>query len=399
MGSHCPALNQNSFKVMHTESQPAAAFAVSSSPGADAIQPSIPRLPDPACPSGLAIDSISRNLIVFSAPGFGRLMQFFVIRHVVSYWYVPVRSGVMVCSRVFAVTTLLLLLPGCALFVADGAKESRLTSVFPWTKPRVEADDGVPILTMARLEASIVTRPANDPRIRRYVWEELDESGLMSPDIRQRLNDSGFRIGVAGSATPWALQSLARESVMALRSAEEQSGAQSMPSANQTALGPEFSLMQNGKSILEVQSQLDVQRLPLSQIADLAQLRDRTGLRCVFEITLKELNDDWVLLSILPQVHAGAAAPRLSIDETSEQLPVRQNVIPMYEQQFTVKLLTGEVAVIGWHESADWNPGRLFFQPDSGSSASERVLMIRMVGIEKRKGQSDPAFRLGAYDK
>ena len=266
----------------------------------------------------------------------------------------------MFCARVMAVATMLLLLPGCALLVADGARESGLTSAFPWSKHKTVADgDSVPILTMVRLEASIVTRPANDPKIRRYVWEELDESGLMSPDIRQGLNNSGFRIGVAGSATPWALQSLAHDSVMAHRSAEEQSVAQSVLSTNQTALGPEFSLMQNGKSILEVQSQLDVQRLPLNQIADLASLRDRTGLRCVFEISVKELKDDWVLLSILPQVHAGTSAPRLSIDGTSEQLPVRQNVIPLYEQQFTVKLLTGEVAVIGWHESTDWNPGSL----------------------------------------
>ncbi len=306
----------------------------------------------------------------------------------------------MLYARSLAVATMLLLLPGCALFVSDGAKDSKMVSVFPWQRQKAAADDpDQPILKMVRLEASIVTRPANDPRIRRYVWEELDESGLMSPDIRQRLNDSGFRIGVAGSATPWALQSLARDAVMVRRSTDEQSSAQSTLSMNQTALGPEFSLMQKGKCFLEIQSQLDLQRIPLSQIAELASLRDRTGLRCVFEISVTELNDDWVLLSVLPQIHTGTATHRLSTDGMSEQLPVRQNLISLYEQQFTVKLLTGEVAVVGWHESADWKPGRLFFQPESGSSASERLLMIRMAGIEKRKGQSDPRFRLGAYDK
>lgn len=181
----------------------------------------------------------------------------------------------MLFKRSLTIATMLLLLPGCALFVADGAKDSGIASAFPWQKQKTEADDpNQPILKMTRLEASIITRPANDPKIRRYVWEELDESGLMSPEIRQRLNDSGFRIGVAGSATPWALQSLARDAVKVQRSSDEQASAQSMLSMNQTSLGPEFSLMHKGKSFLEIQSQLDLQKIPLSQISELASLRD-----------------------------------------------------------------------------------------------------------------------------
>lgn len=252
----------------------------------------------------------------------------------------------------------------------------------------------MPILRMARLEASIVSRPCNDARIRQYVWEELDESGLMAPDLRQRLNENGFRIGVAGSIAPWALQSLARESVTVHRAGNEQQMAAAM---EQTSVGPAFSLMQNGTSLLELQSQLDVDRLPLSKIQELSSLRDRTDLKCIMEVSVRELNEDWVLLNVLPQIHVGSSTARLSISGASEQLPVRQNIVPLYEKQFTVKLLTGEVAVIGRYDSEDWNLGRLFFQPDSGSSGSERLLMIRMVGIDKLQGQSDPAFRLGNY--
>lgn len=299
--------------------------------------------------------------------------------------------------RVGIVATFLLLLPGCALFVADaetdGVKKSALSGGFPWAKRRSvaieELDENVPILKMVRLEASIVTRPANDPKIRRYVWEELDESGLMSPEVRTRLNDNGFRVGVAGSATPWAIQSLARDARVAYRSEDEQFSAQA---TTQTALGPSFSLMTNGKSLLEIQSQVDVQKIPLNQIEELATLRDREGLRCVFEVSIKEMNDDWVLLNVVPQIHAGASTARLSVSGVSEQLPVRQKVIPVYSQQFTVKLLAGEVAVIGRHESAAWNLGRLFFQPDTGSSASESLLMIRMAGVDKLRGQSDTSF-------
>jgi hypothetical protein len=304
----------------------------------------------------------------------------------------------MLHARV-CVVAMLMLLPGCALMKSDGS-ESPSLSLLHWGKGRsADEIDSAPVLPMARLEASIASRPENDMRVRQLIWKELDESGLMSPDNRQRLNQSGFRVGVAGSATPWALQSLAKEATAASRTSESQ-----QPLAMQTqdgvdALGPSFSVMQGGKSLLEVQSQLDPQRIPFSEIPDLASLRDRSGLRCVFEVSVKELNDDWALLSFLPQLHAGAVTTRLAIDGISSQLPVRQNIIPLYDQQFTVKLHTGEVAVIGRHETDDWNPGRLFFKPESGSSASERLLMIRFSGVEKVRGQRDPSFRVGAYDK
>ena len=325
----------------------------------------------------------------------------------------------MVLPRICVVATLLLL-PGCALFGSDESKNASLSAAIPWgqlftgdrsdvnslpaplpwSRRKADAqDDTSTILLMARLEANIATRPANDPCIRSLVWEELDESGLMSPENRQRLNLSGFRVGVAGSATPWALQSLAREATVAGRSTDAQQSIPEMSHSGMMALGPVFSVMQNGKSLLEVQSQLDPQTIPLSRIPDLASLRDRSGLRCVFEVSVKELNDDWALLSVLPQIHAGAATTRLSINGTSNQLPVRQNIVPLYDQQFTVKLHTGEVAVIGRHDSGDWNPGRLFFQPDSGTSASERLLMIRLAGVDKVRGQSDASFRVGAYNK
>jgi len=295
------------------------------------------------------------------------------------------------------VATLLLLLPGCALFVSDAETPKSPVALFPWSRAKgVAEQDNAPFLKMARLEASIVSRPVNDATICRYVWEELDESGPMAPEVRQKLNDCGIRIGVAGSTTPWALQSLAREAVLARRSDNEQQLADSgMP----TSLGPSFSLMTNGRSLLEVQSDLDGSSLPLNQIAELTTIRNRTGLRCVMEVSVRELTDDWALLNVVPQIHTGAATTRLSVSGTSEQLPVRQNIISFYEHQFTVKLLTGEIAVIGRQESSQWNLGKLFFQPDSGSSGSEKLLVIRMAGVDRLKGKSDPSIRLDSYGK
>ena len=297
-----------------------------------------------------------------------------------------------------AAATLMLLLPGCALFQANGEGSSSIASPREWFGKESEADDG-PTLNTARLEASIVTRPAHDERIRQHVWLELDESGLMAPDRRQRLNQSGFRVAVASGTAPWALQSLAREALAALRSTEGQASPDSHMHDQFSAMGPAFSVMQNSKSLIEVQSQLDSTSLPLKELPELALLRDQSGLRCVMEVSVKELTDDMVVLSVLPQIHLGANTTRLSINGSMEQLPVRQNIVPLYDQQFTVRLHTGDIVVIGQQRSETWNSGRLFFEPLSGSAATERLLMIRLAGVDQMKGQSDSSFRLGAYDK
>lgn len=304
----------------------------------------------------------------------------------------------MVCSRRSAIAALLMSASGCNLFRSVGTEDSMLNSLFPGGESTdARGDVNVPTLSTVRLDATIASRPVGDPKIRKLVWEELDESGLMTPEQRRALNDSGFRIGVAGSSTPWALQSLARDALVADRGEDGTAG----PVVSETPggpLGPSFTLMQNGKSYLEIQGQLDEARLPLARIPQLASLRDRQGLRCVIELTAREIAEDWVLLTLLPVVYSGTSTLRLTIQDNTEKLPMRQNTLPLYEHQVTVRLLAGEVAVVGRSASGDsdsWNLGNLFFAPEEGGAATERILMIRMAGVEKLRGQSDPTFRLG----
>lgn len=302
----------------------------------------------------------------------------------------------MTSARLCATALLLLSAPGCALFFGDSKGQSKLTAAFPWSRNEsAPADeDSTPVLSVARLEASIVSRPASDSRIRRLVWEELDESGLMAPDLRQRLNSNGFRVGVAGSATPWALQSLAHDAAAATRTSDS---TQSEMRVGSESLGPAFDLMQNGKSLLEIHSATGPDLVSLQDIPALAGIRDRSSMKCVFEVVAREITNDGVLLSVLPQIHTGAATTRLSISGMSEQMPVRQNIVPLYEQQFSIRLHPGEVAVIGRQESdSELTVGRLFFHPHADGTAEERLLMLRFVGVEKLRGQSDPTFRLNA---
>ena len=310
----------------------------------------------------------------------------------------PCEDVPMSHAPAFAAATLMLLLSGCALFHTKGERSDTRTTARELFARSEEKHDG-PVLNTARLEASIVVRPSNDECVRKRVWTELDESGLMAPDRRQRLNQHGFRVAVSSGNAPWDLQVLAREAYAATQSTEGQSPLSTSLSDQLGPMGPSFNVMQNGKSLIEVQSQLDTSLLPIKELPELAAVRDQSDLRCVFEVSVKEISEDIVLLSILPQIHHGARTTRFSVSGATEQLPVRQNIVPLYDQQFTVRMHTGDIVVIGQQRSDTWNSGRLFFEPLSGSAATERLLMIRLAGIDQMKGQSDLSFRLGAYDK
>ncbi|MCA9056931.1 MAG: hypothetical protein KDA85_00470 [Planctomycetaceae bacterium] len=294
------------------------------------------------------------------------------------------KRPVVRCASAF----LLLLLNGCALFttVTDGG--FKLPS--PWASQSSEIAADAPVLSMAKLETIVVSQPANEVRIRRLAWQELDESGVMAPEKRRQLNDAGLRVGVAGGSIPWALQSLAREKE------SEQNGVSALPQLNErnshtnAPVGPVFSVMEGGRTIIDLQSGIDGQLLPIDQISELKSLRSREKLRCVFEVTAKELKDGWVLLNFLPQIHSGAAGLRLSVQGSSDKLPVRQDVLPLYDLQFSIKLHRGDTAVVGHIDSADWNLGKLLFQPDVNSrQISEKLLMIRLLEIDQIRGSRE----------
>jgi hypothetical protein len=278
---------------------------------------------------------------------------------------------------------------GCSIFRTD-KEDSGLRNL--WSELRQnDAPGAVPSQTIrsAVLEANIVRRPSVDTRVRSLVWEDLDESGVMQPEERQRLNHAGFRAGIAGSSTPWVLQNLANDATKAAVSHNDDGASAVLNTSFQQPVGPAFNLFENGITQIEVQSNFDPSLIPFEKISVLSELKDPSDLRCVLQISAEELEDGWVLLSVLPQLYSGANALRLSVSGNHDRLPVRQKILPLYEQQFRMKLHRGEVAVIGQYETSEWTVGRLFFQPDTGTGAKTSLLMIRLVSTNELHGTSE----------
>ncbi|MBL8816607.1 MAG: hypothetical protein JNL58_11300 [Planctomyces sp.] len=296
----------------------------------------------------------------------------------------------MVPVRISLATMLLLGLSGCALWSDTASTDSDWG--LSWKELRGDqpkSDEEGRLLKVASVEANIVRRPVGDARIRTIVWDEVDESGPMTPEERQRLNAAGFRVGIAGSSTPWALQSLAKDAMKIPMANDVDSALPNTGTVFSTPVGPSFTVFERGVTRLEVQANIDPRKIPTKSIPELSDVNDLTDVRCVLEVTVEELNSDWAMLNILPQIYYGANTVRLSVAGNNSHLPVRQSVHPLYEQQFRVRIHQGEVLVVGRHGADQWHAGRLFFQPDQGSSATESMLLIRLAAIDEIRGRRD----------
>lgn len=292
------------------------------------------------------------------------------------------------------VLSLLLLLPvglsGCALF-APGASRL-LNEQTPLNAEQIQDfETAVPVRKVVRLQTSIVSALDTDKRLRGLIWEELDESGLMSPSDRRRLNQSGIRVGVAGGSLPWSLESM-------LRGERSSSGISDGGIGNRaSSFGMNVVIPEGSPSIFELPLNGASLFVPPGQIAGIKRGGELENARCVIEMRAVEYGDGWVVIRFLPQIHHGSMTRRYSVSHGAGQMPVRQNIQPLYEQQFELKLHTNETVVIGYNEQPDWTVGRMMMQSDNLTYRTERLLALRLSALEDVAGQQELSVNYSKY--
>jgi hypothetical protein len=293
---------------------------------------------------------------------------------------------------------MLVAVSGCALFQKEQVSSLVSSLKLPTAQSTTDDTSDTPVRHVVRLEAAVVSRPAADRRIRTLAWEELDESGVMPPEDRQRLNRSGFRVGVSGINIPWAVTSLASErsnaSAATLPAHASDFGSHD---PKDVALGMPVMIPDGSTTQLELRSAPSLTGIPDGIIPDLPQNVSLENLRCVLTVEAVEYGEGWVVLKFLPQLHFGALTQRFSIDQGRDQLPVRQRIIPLYEQQFELKLHTSDAVVIGYQEHSDRTVGDLFFRSESVASTQESLLILRLNDIEQVTGQKSVLVEYGKY--
>lgn len=272
-------------------------------------------------------------------------------------------------------STLLICVCGCALF--SGASVYTDASGYPLQERKKPKLDGVPVRQVIHLDTSITSAAESDRRLR-IVWEELDESGPMSPQDRRRLNETGMRVGVAGSALPWALKSLQR--------GERGGMASDSTASDQMSFGNSVAVVEGDQTTIELPGSGHLM-IPPGELPGFNSGRDLKNAKCVLQITPVEHGPGWVVIRVLPKIQHGSTSVRYNMTDQGEQMPTRQNETALYEQQFELKVHENETVVIGHLKSDEWTLGRLQFQSESLTSVSERLIAFRLNKITQVVGQ------------
>ena len=255
--------------------------------------------------------------------------------------------GVPAIAR-WGLFALLGILPGCALMDWSAAWFSVGDSI-PLTEPAAGPLKKIPTSKSAvTLEIVFVERPADDPLLGKQLWDEVDQIGSLPAADREALSKIGFRVGRVGANPPRALQTLMGLSMEVAGDDEKRLVGRRvvLPSGAETEITT--GMPQERATI----------KLPTNGNADLKSFEDVRG---VFRMKAKRLQDGWVRIEFLPEIHHGRLANRAVAVRGGWQMNTAQAIERLYGQKFDLDLNLGEMVVItGNAEPAD-SVGKHFF--------------------------------------
>jgi hypothetical protein len=273
--------------------------------------------------------------------------------------------------RTTLTAVLLLAIPGCALLqlsqrteglgpdaTAEQVREAMLPPI-PTSKDAVE------------LEIVFVERPVDDPLLGERLWREIDTGGAIDVQRRKILNQNGLLVGVAPANPPSALQTL-------LGLQNDLSSSPNNKLAWQRRVLPHGAEAELQTS--PVHSQCSVTLLS----ADGAEQRDYENARFLFRIMARRVQNGWVQVDFLPEIHHGDVAMRHEAAEVGFTMRASQKVKPLMGQRFSINLNLGEMAVLSCDASeAPQSVGRHFFVRDAEGVAVKRLLIVRLAGMSE----------------
>lgn len=229
-----------------------------------------------------------------------------------------------------------------------------------------------------QLQSVLVERPVGD-LLMRSLWQEIDEIGDNEPEVRKSLRENGFRVGVASSSPPRALQSmLGLESDLAGVSAED--GSKQLPSL-------QYVLPPNAETKIDISPFYPACSIEVPT-ADGKKLKDYTNARCRFQVTARRLQDGWVVLEFLPEIHHGDQRLRFAATDGGWKQQTSQKINRLFGQRFEIKLNLGEMVLITCDGDNIRSAGHHFFVGADEDVKVQRLLVVRLANM----GKTEPVY-------
>ena len=245
---------------------------------------------------------------------------------------------------------------GCALFPSVSDAPSSEFALRPIVPPRDQIS----------LEVWYVDRPSGDPLTGSALWKEIDQISSIAVEDRVHLSEAGIRFGLAGSDLPTTLRSLLNDRET---SAVQRTSRQHVP-------------LESGKP-----GELEIASLPQCRIRIPGQTsleaRSFSTVRCVFQVTARRIQEGWVRLEFVPEIHHGDSRIRPHATDSDWQMQQSQQIEPLYDQRFSLELNLGEHVVIGAVGDAFDSVGQHFFRGGEAEAGQERLIVLRVQGMEQ----------------
>jgi hypothetical protein len=286
-----------------------------------------------------------------------------------------------------------LTLVGCAPFDKSDSLTTTTVNKLPPLRPPPGA---------IRLDVAYIEWPADDSQLGDELWRHIDQDGPVESETRGRLRLNGFRVGIVGTNPPVPLQ----------RMLGMTSSFSSEPAAEDTKqlAGRSFFLVSGGETEVQVSNPYPECAITLETGAEPAS-RQFANAICKYKVRASRVQDGWVQLEFIPQIHHGDDQLRHEVGGMEWRYQNGQLTETFRSQRFEVRLSTGDMAVITAEDHAPGTLGQLFFRGpsvlrpaaasadgiDSGELTLpapeadypiQRLLIVRLAGMDENPGSS-----------
>ena len=224
------------------------------------------------------------------------------------------------------------------------------------------------------LDVAFVERPIGDRLLGDELWNGIDQTAALNIETRTALSRHGFRLGVTGASPPLALQTLLGLSA---------DFADAPQFEKEKKLAGHQTVLRNGWSTeVQIGPRWDLCAVPVHRPGSQEAVeRTLESVRCVYKVTAQRVQDGWVRLEFLPQVHHGVAGPVIRPGEAQFEMRHSQRIEEYPHLQFSLTLALGEMAVLTADNPREGTLARLFYLGPESEPKSQRMLVIRLANM------------------
>ncbi len=222
-----------------------------------------------------------------------------------------------------------------------------------------------------QIEIVFAQRPIGDTEMGDALWNEIDQVCNFDEDLRKNLSAHDIRAGHIGSTMPPVLEKL-----LGMTDSERQSQSES----SQSLSGRRVLLRPGAET--EIQTSLLVPERTVRFIEN-GETHEESfrNARCVVRVTSHRLQDGWVKLELVPEIHHGPQTLRRIATEGGWRLKTQQEIQPLYQLKISFDLNVGEMVAMTTNAAEENSLGRNFFTGVERHSHIQRLLVVRVANM------------------